>query len=90
MVSGYLDARFGSGRGRNGLSFGGGGGIWEVLWGGKPGFHTVVFCVVIRVLDCVSPADGGGVVVGVAFVGGEVDFFEEFCFVVLEAADCVG
>lgn len=52
--------------------------------------HTVVLCVVVWVLDGVSPADRGGVVVRVAFVGGEVDFFEQLCFVVLEAADCVG
>lgn len=53
------------------------------------GFHTVVFGVVVGVLDGVSPANGGGVVVRVAFVGGEVDFFEEFGFVVFEGADCV-
>ena len=29
-------------------------------------------------------------VVGVAFVGGKVDFFEELGFVVFELADCAG
>lgn len=55
---------------------------WDIL--------TVVFCVVVRILDGVSPTDSGGVVVRVTFVGGEVDFFKEFCFVMLETADCVG
>ena len=49
--------------------------------------RTVVFGVVVGVLDRVAPTDCGGVVVGIAFVGGEVDFFEEFGLVVLEAAD---
>ena len=51
--------------------------------------RTVVFCVVVGVLDGVSTTDGGGVVVCIAFVGGEVDFFEKFGFVVFEGADYV-
>ena len=38
-------------------------------------------------MDGVAAADGGGAVVAVAFVGGEVDLFEEFGFVVFEFAD---
>ena len=38
--------------------------------------RTVVLCVVIGILDRISPTDGGGVMVCIAFVGGEVDFFE--------------
>lgn len=33
------------------------------IGGGDIYFHTVVFCVVVGILDRVSPADGGGVVV---------------------------
>lgn len=54
---------------------------------GRIFFRTVVFCVVVGVLGGISPADGGGVVVRVAFVGGEVDLFEKFGFVVFETAD---
>lgn len=62
---------------------------WKGLGGGGESerTRTVVFGVVVGVLDCVAPTDCGGVVVGVAFVGGEVDFFEELGFVVLEPAD---
>ena len=69
------------------------GGQEKVGWKGLGGAEesrrtrTVVFGVVVGVLDRVAPTDGGGVVVGIAFVGCEVDFFEEFGFVVLEAAD---
>lgn len=47
---------------------------------------AIVFCVVGGVLDGVASANGGGVVVGVGFVGGEVDFAEEFLFVVFKFA----
>lgn len=65
------------------------GGCYASREGRRAGWEirTIVFCVVVGVLDRVSPTDGGGVVVGVAFVGDEVDFFEQFCFVVLETAD---
>ena len=61
----------------------------EEDFGGGGKIRTVVLCVVVGVLDRVSTTDGGGVVVRIAFVGGEVDFFEEFGFVVFEGADCV-
>ena len=38
--------------------------------------RTVVFGVVVGILDCVAPTDCGGVVVGIAFVGGEVDLLK--------------
>lgn len=41
---------------------------WEI--------HTIVLCVVVGILDRISPTDGGSMVIGIAFVGGEVDFFE--------------
>ena len=47
---------------------------------------AVVFCVVGGVCDCVASADGGGAVVVVGFVGGEIDFAEELLLVVLEFA----
>ena len=47
---------------------------------------AVVLGVVGRVCDCVAPADRGGVVVGVGFIGDEIDFAEELLLVVLEFA----
>ena len=47
---------------------------------------AVVFWVVGWVGDCVAAADGGGAVVGVGFVGCEVDFSEELLLVVFEFA----
>lgn len=44
--------------------------------GGRGETRTIVLRVVIRILDGVSSTNGGGVVIRVAFVGGEVDFFE--------------
>ena len=73
-----------------GVSFSFSGEGWKSGLGEGGERRTVIFCVVVGVLDCVSAADGGGVVVGIAFVGGEVDFFEEFGFVVFEDADCIG
>lgn len=65
----------------------GGEGVCELA---ETAADAVVFCVVGGVLDGVASADGGGVVVGVGFVGGEVDFAEEFLFVVFEFAAVVG
>ena len=47
---------------------------------------AVIFGVVGRVGDGVAAADGGGVVVGIGFVGGEVNFAEELLLVVFEFA----
>lgn len=44
--------------------------------------EAVVGCVVGRLLDVVAAADCGLAVVVVGFVGDEVDFSEEFLFVV--------
>ena len=42
--------------------------MWEI--------HTIVFCIVIKILDGISPTNRRGMVIGIAFVGREVDFFE--------------
>ena len=38
--------------------------------------RTIVLCIVVGVLDGISPTDSGGMVVCIAFVGGEIYFFE--------------
>lgn len=49
--------------------------------------ETVVFRVVAGALDYVAPADFGGAVLRVGFVGCEVDFAQELLLVVFEFAD---
>lgn len=49
--------------------------------------YAIVFGIVVWVLDRVPATDGGGMVIGIGFIGGEIDFSEELLLVVFEFAD---